>query len=67
MLLMQWMMVATFKLNKVDFVNIKISLMLLLRMMMIAIFKLTDNISDFHDIIDVTPVCDDGCPIQDHI
>ena len=67
MLLMQWMMVETFKLNKVDFVNIKISLMLLLRMMMVAIFKLTDNISDFHDIIDFTPVCDDGCPIQDHI
>ena len=62
---MQWMMVAAFKLNKVDFVNIKISLMLLLRMMMVAIFKLTDNISNFHDIIDVTPVCDDGCPIQD--
>ena len=64
---MQWMMVATFKLNKVGFVNIKISLMLLLRMMMVAIFKLTDNISHFHDIIDVTPVCDDGCPVQDHI
>ena len=42
--------------------------MLLLQMMMVAIFKLTNNISDFQDIIDVTPANDDddGRHIQDH-
>ena len=66
MLLMQWMMVATFKLNKVDFVSIKISLMLLLQMLMVAIFKLRNNITDFQDIIDVTLANDDGRHIQAH-
>ena len=64
MLLLQVMMVATFKLNKENFVNIKISLMLLLQMMMVAIFKLTNKISDLQDIIDVTLVNDDGHHIQ---
>ena len=63
---MQWMMVATFKLNKVDFVNIKISLMLLLQMVVVTIFKLTNNISDVQDIIDVTLANDDGRHIEAH-
>ena len=40
--------------------------MLLLQMMMIAIFKLTNNISDFQDIIDVTLANDDGRHIEAH-
>ena len=63
MLLLQMMMVATFKLKKDNIVNIKISLMLLLQMM-VAIFKLTNNISDFQEIIDVTLANDDGRHIQ---
>ena len=38
--------------------------MLLLQMMMVAIFKLTNNTSDFRDIIDVTLKSDDGCHVQ---
>ena len=66
MLLLQVMMVATCKLNKENFVNIMISLMLLLQMMMVTIFKLTNNISDFLDIIDVTLANDDDRDIQAH-
>ena len=57
---------ATFKLNKVNFVNIKISLTLILQMMMVALFKLTDSISDFQKYIDDTVASDDGCHIQAH-
>ena len=42
------------------------SLMLLLQMMIVAIFKLTTNISDCQDIIDVTLASDDGRQIEDH-
>ena len=51
-------------LNKTNFVNIKISLMLLLQVMVVAIFKLTDRISDSQDIIDVTLASDDDHHIQ---
>ena len=40
--------------------------MLLLQVMTIAMFKLTNNISDFQDIIDVTLANDDGPHIQAH-
>ena len=40
--------------------------MLLLQMMMVTIFKLTNDKSDFQDIIDVTLASDDGCHIQAH-
>ena len=66
MLLSQVMMVFTFKLNKDNFVNIKISLILLLQMMMVTKFKITNNISDFQDIIDVTLTNDNGRHIQAH-
>ena len=38
-------MIATFELNEFNFVNIKISLMLLLQVKMVVIFKLTVKIS----------------------
>ena len=66
MLLLQVMVNTAFKLNKGNFGNIKISLLLLLQMMMVTIFKLTNNISDFLDIIDVTLANDDGRHIQAH-
>ena len=40
--------------------------MLLLQMMMVAKFKLTNNISDFQDIIYVTLASDDDRHIQGH-
>ena len=40
--------------------------MLLLQMMMVAILKLTSNISDFQDIIDITLASDDGRHIEAH-
>ena len=46
MLLLQVMMVAKFKDKKANFVNIKISFMLLLQMNMVAIFKMRNKISD---------------------
>ena len=38
--------------------------MLLLQMMIVTILKLTNDISDFQEIIDVTLAKDDGCHIQ---
>ena len=40
--------------------------MLLLQVMMVTKFKLTNNVSDFQDIIDVTLANDDGRNIQAH-
>ena len=40
--------------------------MLLLKVMMVAMFKLTNDINDFQDFLDVTPANDDGHHIQDH-
>ena len=64
MLLLQVMMVAKFKDKKANFVNIKISLMLLLQMNMVAIFKMQNKISDSWDNINVTLASDDGRHIQ---
>ena len=66
MLLLQMMMVAKFKLNEENFVDIKISLMLLLQMMTVAILKITNDIGEFKDIIDVTLANYDGRNIQAH-
>ena len=41
-------------------------MMLLLQVMMVAMFKLTNDISDFQDIIDVTLANEDGRHIQAH-
>ena len=46
--------------KKANFVNIKISFMLLLQMNMVAIFKMRNKISDSWDNINVTLVSDDG-------
>ena len=40
--------------------------MLLLQVMTVAMFKLTNDISDFQDIIDVTLANDDSRHIQAH-
>ena len=64
MLLLQVMMVAKFKDKKANFVNIKISFMLLLQMNMVAIFKMRNKISDSWDNINVTLASDDGRHIQ---
>ena len=64
MLLLQVMMVAKFKDKKANFVNIKISFMLLLQMNMVAIFKIRNKISDCWDNINVTLASDDGRHVQ---
>ena len=64
MLLLQAMMVTKFKDKKANFVNIKISFMLLLQMNMVAIFKMRNKISDSWDNINVTLASDDGRHIQ---
>ena len=64
MLLLQVMMIITFKFNKINFVNIKISLMLLLQGMMVAIFKLIYMIFVSQDTINVTLASHDGRQIQ---
>ena len=64
MLLLQVMMVAKLKDKKDNFVNIKISFMLLLQMNMVAIFKMRNKISDSLDNINVTLASDDGRHIQ---
>ena len=66
MSLLQVMMVAIFKLNKTNFVNIKISLMSLLQVMMVAVFKYTDEFTDTPDINDVTLESYDEHHIQVH-
>ena len=65
-LLLQVMMVATFKLNKTNFAKIKISLMLLLQVMMDAIFKYTVKFTDSSDINDVSIARNDGHHIEGH-
>ena len=60
MLLLQVMMVAIFKLNKTNFVSIKISLMLLLQVMIVARFKYIDEFTDSLDIDYVTLARYDG-------
>ena len=67
MLLLHVMMIITFKLNKINFVNIKMSLKLLLQGMMVNIFMLIYMTSVSQDVINVTLASDDGRHIQAHI
>ena len=54
------MMVSTFKLKKVNFINIKISLMLLLQVVMVAKLKPIHRIKDSQNIDYVTLASYDG-------